>query len=122
MRRLAADRQMAFEIAVEWNAVAEQVEDPVRGLRCHHADDRLIDDAVTGDDRVMDMAFDRITGAHSRGNAGLRPGRGRAAADRRRRQNGHRLRRQLERAEQPGKAAADDDHIVRSPDRLAADE
>ena len=81
-------------------------------LARHAARHALVDEAGAGRDRVGDVALDRVAGADRRGDAALRPGGGGAFADRRAGEDGDRPRRELQRAEEPGKPAADDDDVV----------
>jgi hypothetical protein len=112
MRRLARQLQRAVEVAVEGDAVAEEVGDAVGRLQRHAARHALVDQAVTGGDGVGNVLVDGVAGADRRGNAALRPGRGGAFADRRAGNHGDRAGRELQRAEQAGQPAADDDDVV----------
>ena len=105
-------RKLAFLVAVERNAVAEQILDARRGLAGDQLGDVAVDDAGAGGDRILDVGVDRIVGAERGGDAALGAGGRSALADRRRGDHGDGARRQLQRAEQSRQAAADDDDIV----------
>ena len=112
MRGLPADRELAFEVAIEGHAVSQEVVDARAGLARQSKRDLLVDDAAADRDRVGGMRFRAVALGDGRGDAALRPGGRSALAKRRRRNHGDRTRRELQRAEQSGKAAADDDDIV----------
>ena len=83
MRRLARELERAVEVAVEGDAVAEEVVDALGRLGRHAARHPLVDEPGAGGDRVGDVAFDRVAGADRGGDPALRPGGGGAFADRR---------------------------------------
>ncbi len=112
MRGFLRDREPACEVAVERHAVAQQVVD-ARGRLAGEAErDILVDEAGADRDGVGRMRFGGVAFADGRGDAALRPGAGGAFTERCGRDDGDRPRRQLQRAEQPGKPAADDDDVV----------
>jgi hypothetical protein len=73
---------------------------------------RGVDDAGPSENRVARVRFRRVAVHDRGGDATLRPHARGAGAKRCAGQQGHRMRRQLERAEQPGEPAADDDDVV----------
>ena len=111
VRRLAAEGEMAFEVLVEGDAVAQQVLDALTRLARKQECDLLIDDAGAGRDRVGGVIFRAIALGERRGDAGLRPEARRSFAEARRRDDRDRTRRELERGEESGKPGADHDHI-----------
>ena len=113
MRRLAAEAEMTFEVLVERHAVAEQILDALARLAREQQRNLLIDDAGAGDDRVGRMVFGAVALGKRGGDAGLRPQARRSFAEVRRRDDGDRVRRELERGEQAGKSSADHDHAGR---------
>ncbi len=112
VRGLAREQEAALLVAVERNAVAEQILDARRGLARDQLGDVAVDDAGAGGDRILDVGVDRIVGTERGGDAALGAGGRSALADRRRGDHGDGARRQLQRAEQSRQAAADDDDIV----------
>ncbi len=73
----AASRDSAspsLEIAVEGNAVGQQVPDPVRAFLDHRAGDLLVDGTGARLDRVGQMLLERVAVAHRGGDPALRPG------------------------------------------------
>ena len=112
MRGFAADRELAFEIAVERNAITQEIVDACGRLARKRQRDRFVDDAAAGRDRIRGMRFGTVAFGHRRGDAALRPGAGSALAERRRGDQRDRTRREFQRAEQSGQAAADDDDVV----------
>ena len=111
VRRLAAEGEMALEVLVEGDAVAEQVLDALARLARKQERDLLIDDAGAGRDRVGGMVLGAVALGERRGDAGLRPEARRAFAEARRRDDRDRTRRELERGEESGEAGADHDHV-----------
>ena len=108
MRRLAGLAQPAFEIAVERHAEAQEILD-ARGTFAHdHVDDRFVAQARPGADRICGVLLETVALADCGGDAGLRPGARRAFAERTRRDDGDRHRRELQRGEEAGETAADD--------------
>jgi hypothetical protein len=114
MRRLAGDLEFAFQVAVEGDAVIEQVVDAVGGLGSHQTGHRLVDDAVAGDQRVGDMFLGVSPSPTAAAMPACAQAARSAAPDGRRRDDRHRFRRQLQGAEQSGEPAADDQHAVLS--------
>ena len=112
VRRLAAEAEMAFEVLVERHAVAEQILDALARLAREQERDLLIDDAGAGRDRVGGMVLGAVALGQRRGDAGLRPQAGCALAETRGGDHGDRMRRELERGEQPGKPGADHDNAA----------
>ena len=112
MRGLAADREPAFEVAIEGNAVAQEIMDARAGLAREAKRDRFVDKAAADGDRIGGMRFGAVAFGDGGGDAALRPCRGGALAERCGRNHGDRTRRKFQRAEQPGEAATDDDDIV----------
>src|SRR5579871_3881418 len=98
MRRLAADRELAFEVAIEGNAEPQEILDARAGLACKRQCDLLVDDAAAHRHRVRRMRFCAVTFGYGCGNATLRPGTGGAFAQRRRRNESDRTRCKLQRA------------------------
>ncbi len=82
MGGFAADRELAFEIAVEGNAVMQEIMDTGAGFARQPERDRLVDDAAADRDRVSGMRLGAVAIAHRRGNAALCPGAGGAFAQR----------------------------------------
>ena len=78
-----------------------------RASRAMQQRNSLIDDAGAGGDRVGRMVFGAVALGNRGGDAALRPQARRAFAERRGGDDGDRVRRELERGEQAGKAAAD---------------
>ena len=83
-----------------------------RGFARDPERDRLVDQASAGRDRVGRVRLGAVALGDRGGDAALRPRRRGALAQRCRGNHGDRTRRELQRAEQPGEAAADDDDIV----------
>ena len=110
MRRLAAEGEMALEVLVERNAVAEQILDALARLAGEQERDLLIDDAGASRDRVGGMVLGAVALGERSGDAGLRPEARCAFAEARRRDDRDRTRRELERGEESGEAGTDDDH------------
>ncbi len=71
--RLAAEAEMAFEVLVEGNAVAEQILDALARFAGEQESDLLIDDAGAGRDRVGGVLLGAVAFGERRGDAGLRP-------------------------------------------------
>ncbi len=107
--RLAAEIEMALEVLVEGNAIAEQVLDAVAGLACEQRGDALIDDAGAGADGVGGMRRGAVALGQRGGDARLRPHARAALAERRHRDHGDGKRRELERGEEAGEPGPDDD-------------
>src|SRR5580693_7242402 len=112
MRGFPADRELAFEIAVEGNAVMQEITDACAGLARKTERDLLVNDAAADRDRIRGMRFGTIAIRHRRGDAALRPGAGSAFAKRRRGNQGDGTWREFQGAEQAGEATADDDDVV----------
>ena len=112
MRGLAATASLPFEVAVERHAVSQQVVDAGAGLARQTERDRLVDEPGADRDRIGGVRFGAVAFGDGGGDAALRPRRRGALAERRGRNHGDRPRRQLQRAEQAGKATADDDDVV----------
>ena len=112
MRGFAADREPAFEVAIERNAVTQQVMDAGAGFARYSERDRFIDQARADRDGIGGVRFRAVAFGDGGRDAALRPRRRGALAERCGGNHGDRTRRQLQRAEQPGKAAADDDDVV----------
>ena len=106
------DREPAFEVAIERNAVVQEIVDARAGFARQSKRDRLVDQARADRDRVGGMRFRAVAFGDRGGDAALRPRRRGALAERCRGNHGDRTRRQFQRAEQSGEAAADDDDIV----------
>ena len=113
MRGFAADRELALEVAVERHAVVRA------GRGCAPPASRASPSAIASSTRPAPAAIvsaacasGAVAFGDRRRNAALRPRRRGALAERRRGNHRDRTRRQLQRAEQAGKAAADDDDIV----------
>ncbi len=118
MRGFTREQKLAFEIAVEGNAVAKQILNARGGFARHHLGDALIDDAGARLQRVLDMGFGRIAFLHGGGDPALRPDGGSALADRRGGHHRDRPWRQLQCAKETREPAADDHHIVDAAPRL----
>ena len=73
MRGFAGDRELAFEIAIEGNAVTEQVVDARTGLARHSERDRLVDQARAGRDRIGGMRLRAVALGDRGRDAALRP-------------------------------------------------
>ena len=92
-------RQLAFQVAVEWHAIFQKVENARRAFGHHQPGDLFVDGARASDKRVCQMLFRRVTLAHRGSDTALRPGRRSALPDGSGSKNGYRPRRELERAE-----------------------
>jgi hypothetical protein len=112
-------RQLAFEVAVERHAVAQEVMDAGAGFTRKAERDLFVDETCTDRNRVRRMGFRCVAFADGRRDAALRPGAGCAFAERRGRDDGDGTRAELQRTEQAGKAAADDDHVIDVAQRVA---
>jgi len=112
MRGFSPDCKPAFEVAIERDAVVKQVADARAGLARQSQCYRLIDEARADGDRVGGMRFRAVAFGDRGRDATLRPRRRGALAQRCCRDHGDRARRQFQRTEQSGEAAADDDDIV----------
>ncbi len=112
MRRLAAEAEMAFEVLVEGDAVAEQVRDAVARLARQKMGDPFIDDAGAGADGVGRVRLGAVAFGDRGGDARLRPQARGAFAEARGRDHGDGKGRKLERGEQAGQAGADHDHAA----------
>jgi hypothetical protein len=118
MRGLARKQKMSFKIAVEGHAIAQQIGDARGSFACHEAGDIFVDEVRAGSDRIGKVRLDGVALAHRGGDAALRPGGRRALADGRRREDRHGTGRKLERAEQSGQPAADDNDVVGGGERI----
>ena len=81
----------------------------------------LIDQAGADRDGVGGVRLRAVALGDGGGNAALRPRRRGALAERSRRNHGDRTRRQPQRAEQSGKAAADDDDVIGAAGEVVCD-
>ena len=120
VRRLLAELKVAVRVALEGNAVGQEIGDAVGSLASDEARDFLVDDARTSGNRVGGMQLRRVVGADGRGDARLRPARRRALAERSRRQHRDMHGRELQRREQAGKPGADDHHVAVGPEPILA--
>ena len=109
MRRLLRGREGAAVTAIEGRAHGGEIVDAGARLARHAERDLVVDDAGAGCDCILGVALGGIAFVDRRRDAALRPEGGAAGADRRRRENGDRVRRELQRAEHAGESAADDD-------------
>ncbi len=109
---LLCHRKLAFEVAIEWHAVTQQIVDARAGFACEAQRYRFIDQAGADGDGIGRMRFRAVAFGDRRRNAALRPRRRGALAQRRRGNHGNRTRRQFQCAEQAGETAANDDDIV----------
>ena len=73
MRGFAADREPAFEIAIEGNAVPQEVMDAGRSFARDPERDRLIDQARAGRDRIGRVRLRAVAFRDRGGDAALRP-------------------------------------------------
>src|SRR6266404_1685787 len=112
MRGLAGDREPAFEIAIERDAIVKQVVDTRAGFARQSQRHRLIDQAGAGGDGIGGVRFGAVALGDRGCDAALRPCRRGTLTKWRRRNHGGRTRREFQRAEQPGETAADNDDIV----------
>ncbi len=112
MRGLAADREPAFEVAIEGHAVMQEIVDARGRLACKRQRNAFVDNAAADRNRIGGVRLGAVAFGDCRRDAALRPGAGGALAERRGGNQGDRPRRELQRAEQSGKSAADDDDIV----------
>ena len=112
MRRLAPDRETAGKVAVERHAVAQEISDALWRLARHGEGGRLVDQAGAGRDGVARMRVRRVALGHRGRDAALRPGARGALADGCRGEHGDGVWRELQRAEEPGNAAADDENLA----------
>ncbi len=95
MRGFAADREFAFEVAIERDAVAEQVADARAGFARQPQRYRFIDQARADRDRIGGVRFRAVAFRDRRRDAALRPRARGALAERCRRNHGGRSRREL---------------------------
>ncbi len=95
MRGFTGDRELAFEVAVEWHAVAQQVVNARPGFARQSERDRFIDQARADRDRIGGMGFRTVAVRDRRRDAALRPRRRGALAERGCGNHGNRARRQL---------------------------
>ena len=72
----------------------------------------FVDDPGAGGDGVGGVLVGAVAFADGGGDAALRPHARRAFPERRRGDDGHRQRRELQRREQPGEPGADDDDVA----------
>ena len=113
MRRLLRQAQLALKVAVEGHAIAQQILDALPGFESQNACHFGIGKAGARGNRIGGMGLRRVALAYCRGDSALRPGRGRALAQRLRAQHRDRQRRKPQRREQPRQAAANDQHAMR---------
>ena len=106
------DREPAFEVAIERNAVMQQIVDARAGLPRQSKRDGLVDQPGADRDGIGGVRFRAVAFGDCGGDAALRPRRRSAFAERSRGNHGDRARREFQRAEQSGEAAADDDDIA----------
>ncbi len=104
---------MPREIAIEGNAIAQQIGDAGWRLRGDHVRHMRIDDTATCRDRIGRMLGRRIALTHSRRDPALRPHARRALAEWGSRDDGNRQRREAKRREEPRQSSTDDDDIAR---------
>ncbi len=98
MGRLARQQEAARAVAVEGNAVGQEIADALRRFAGDQLRDALIDQPAAGSDGIGRMTLRRVALAHGRGDAALGPDAGRAFAERRGCDDGHRQRREPQRA------------------------
>jgi hypothetical protein len=112
MRGFLSDRQPAFEVAVEGNAVMQEVAD-ARGRLAREAErDRFVDNPAADGDGVGGVRFRAVAVADRGRDAALCPGRLRALAERRGRDQGDGARCKLQRAEEASETTADDHEVI----------
>jgi hypothetical protein len=112
MGRLAGDLEAAGNVAVERHAERHEIAYPLRRLARHGERHAFVDQAGTGRDRIAGMRLRAVAIGHCRRDPALRPGGRGAVAERCGGEHRHRTRAELERAEQPGEPAADDDDVI----------
>ena len=70
---LLCDRELAFEVAIERHAVAQQVVDARAGFACQSERYGLIDQAGADGDRIGRMRLGAVAFCDRSGDAALRP-------------------------------------------------
>ncbi len=119
VRGLAREHEVPLEIAIEGDAVGEEIADALGGLLGDGAGDGFVDDAGAGHDGVVGMRLGRVALADGGCDAALRPGARRAFSERRCSNDRHRERRELQCREKSREAGADDDDVA-GPERRSA--
>ena len=118
MRGFFRQHVVAFEIAIERHAVAQQIANAIRAFVGNDPRDLGVDDAAAGFDRVGGVLCRAVAFADRRGDTALRPHARRAFAERRRGDDGNRQGREFQRREKTGEAGTDDHDIAWRPARL----
>ena len=103
---------MAFEIAVERHAIAQQIANAIRSFVGNETGNLRIDDAAAGLDRVGCVLRRAVAFTDRSGNAALCPHARRAFTERRRGNHRDGQRRQFQRREKPGKTGTDDHDVA----------
>jgi len=112
VRRLAAGREFALDVAVEGDAEPQQILDARGGVPGNGERGLLIHDAGARRHRVGGMGFRRIARLDGHRDAALRPGARCAVADRRAGQHGDRPGAELQRREEARQPRADDQNVA----------
>ena len=99
---LAADRKLAFEVAIEGHAVLQEVVNARGRFLCQRQCDAFVDDAAADRDGIGRMRLGAVAFGDCRCDAALRPGAGGALAEGCGGNQRDRTRRELQRAEQSG--------------------
>src|ERR1700682_5858337 len=118
MRSFARDGELAFEVAIERNAIVKQVMEARAGCARQPQRYPRIDQPRPDGNRISGVCLRAVALSDRSRDAALRPCRRSALAQWRGRTHGDRTRRQLQRAEQPGEATADDDDVVGVADEV----
>ncbi len=95
MRSFASDCELAFEVAIEGNAVMQEVMDTRAGFARQSKRDRFIDESCADRHRICGMGLRTVALGNRRRDAALRPCRRSALAEWRRRNHGNGTRRQF---------------------------
>jgi hypothetical protein len=118
MRHRLLHRKAATIVAIEHNTKRLQVVDPGGGLVRKSMRDFRQDQPAAGGDHVCGVSVWIITLRDRSRDAALRPGAGRVVIQRHCRNQRDRLRGQLQRTEQSGKASPDDHHTIAAIDQI----
>ena len=112
MRRFAPDGEMAFEVAVKGNAIAQKIGDTGRGLARHRDCDILVNDACARNGGVSRVRLGRVALFDGRRDSTLRPGARRAIAQGSCGEHSDRAGCEFQGRKKTGKTCADDENIA----------
>ena len=112
MRGFFRKHIVAFEVAIERHAVAQQIADAIWAFVSNDPRDFGVDDTTAGFDRVGGVFRGAVALADCRGDTALRPHARRAFAQGRRCNDGYREGSKFQRREKAGKARTDDNDIA----------